>query len=261
MTAGERPHDPEDEKTVKADFHIHTPESKCYGDPHATYEQVVDAAIAAGLQAIAVTDHNTTLGIDPIRKLAHETELAVFPGIEVSTRAGHMLAIFDRNTPISEMDDFLDYIGASYPARGDGTIPVSDSMEKVIQKIDERGGIAVAAHIERWPTGFLQTKESRRTKQRIHSSPYLTALEITQPQNRELWNKGKMRGFPKRCACIQGSDAHALEEIARRPVYLRIPSLDLKGLRTAFNDYEDRVIFDEAGLFPRSGAAAKPGFY
>jgi L-lysine 2,3-aminomutase len=28
-----------------------------------------------------------------------------------------------------------------------------------------------------------------------------------------------------------------------------------------FNDYEDRVIFDEAGLFPKSKAEAKPGFY
>ncbi len=28
-----------------------------------------------------------------------------------------------------------------------------------------------------------------------------------------------------------------------------------------FNDYEDRVIFDEAGLFPKSADEAKPGFY
>ncbi len=28
-----------------------------------------------------------------------------------------------------------------------------------------------------------------------------------------------------------------------------------------FNDYEDRVIFDEAGLFPKSSAEAQPGFY
>ena len=234
-----------DEKTVKADFHIHTPESKCYGDPHATYERIVEATIAAGLQAIAVTDHNTTIGIDPIRKLAHETELAVFPGMEISTKAGHVLAIFDRNTPVPELDDFLDYAGASHISRGDGTIHVSDPMEEVFRKIDERGGIAIAAHIERWPTGFLQTKESRRTKQRIHSSPYLTALEITQPRNRELWNKGLMRGFPTRHACIQGSDAHALEEIGRRPVFLKLPSLDLQGLRTVFNDYEDRIRFPE----------------
>ncbi|UCC61040.1 MAG: PHP domain-containing protein [Dehalococcoidia bacterium] len=245
MTDGEKPNDPADEKTVKADFHIHTPESKCYGDPHATYEQLVDAAIAAGLQAMAVTDHNTTLGIDPMRKLAYDTELAIFPGIEISTKAGHVLAIFDRITPVAELDDLLDYVGASHLARGDGTIPVSDPMDEVFRKIDERGGIAIAAHIERWPTGFLHTKESRRIKQRIHSSPYLTALEITQPQNRDLWNKGQMRGFPTRHACIQGSDAHALEEIGRRPVFLQLPSLNLQGLRTAFNDYEDRIRFPE----------------
>jgi predicted metal-dependent phosphoesterase TrpH len=245
MTDEERPHDPADDQTVKADFHIHTPGSKCYGDPHATYEQIVDAAIATGLQAIAITDHNTTLGIDPLRKLAYGTELVVFPGIEISTVAGHVLAIFDRIAPVAELDDLLDYVGASHTARGDGTISVSDPMDEVFRKIDERGGIAIAAHIERWPTGFLHTKESRRIKQRIHSSPYLTALEITQPQNREHWNKGLMRGFPTSRACIQGSDAHALEEIGRRPVFLKLPSLDLQGLRTAFNDYEDSIRFPE----------------
>jgi len=234
-----------DEKTIKADFHIHTPESKCYSDSIATFERIIEAAVAAGLQAIAVTDHNTKLGIDPVRKLGHDTELAIFPGIEISTKAGHVLAIFDRNTPVTDLDDLLDYVGASPNSRGDGTIHVSDPMEEVFRKIDERGGIAIAAHIERWPTGFLQTKESRRAKQRIHSSPYLTALEITQPQNRELWNKGLVRGFPTKHACIQGSDAHALEEIGRRPVFLKLPSLDLQGLRTAFNDYEECIRFPE----------------
>ncbi|MFC1847908.1 hypothetical protein ACFLXV_01160 [Chloroflexota bacterium] len=245
MTDREQHRSPPGNQFVKVDFHIHTPESKCYSEPHATCAQIIAAALAAGIDVIAVTDHNTVRGIDPARKLAQDNRPAVFPGIEVSTKAGHVLAIFDRETPVTELEDFLDYIGVGGTARGDGTIPANDPIEEVFRKINERGGIAIAAHIERWPTGFLQTKESRRTKQRIHGSQYLAALEITQSHNKDLWSKGLMRGFPKGYACIQGSDAHALEEIGRRPTYLRLPNLDLQGLRTAFNDHEDSIRFPE----------------
>ncbi len=245
MRVGEQADNLVGEGFIKADLHIHTPESKCYSDTLTTPEQVVGAALAAGLEAIAITDHNTVRGLDRVRELGQERGLAVFPGVELSARGGHVLALFDRQTPIPRLADFLDYVGVSAAAKGDGSITISDWIEDVFRKIDEWGGIAIAAHIERWPTGFLQTTERRRVKMRIHSSQYLTALEITQPQNKGLWNKGQVRDYPKKYPCIQGSDAHALDEIGRRPTYLRIPSMDLKGLRLAFNDYESRIRFPE----------------
>jgi PHP family Zn ribbon phosphoesterase len=245
MRVGGQPDNLVGERFIKVDLHTHTPESKCYSDPLTTPEQVVDAALAAGLEAIAVTDHNTVRGLDRVRELAQEKGLAVFPAVELSARGGHVLALFDQETPIPRLDDFLDYVGVSAAGKGDGSITISDWIEDVFRKIDEWGGIAIAAHIERWPTGFLQTTERRRVKMRIHSNPYLTALEITQPQNKGLWNKGQARDYPKKYACIQGSDAHALDEVGRRATYLRIPSLDLKGLRLAFNDYEIKIRFPE----------------
>lgn len=238
--------DHHDTPFTKADFHIHTPESKCYAEPQVTPGQLVGAAHDAGLGAIAVTDHNTAHGIDSIRRLGPERGIIVFPGIEISTTSGHVLALFDTDTPVPAIEDFLDYIGTSAAARGDGTIQARDPIEDVLRKIVERGGIAIAAHVERWPTGFLQTKESRRAKQKIHGSDHLAALEITQPQNREAWNNGMMRGFPRGHACVQGSDAHALEEIGRRPTYLKLVSADLEGLRLALIDHENRVRFPDA---------------
>jgi hypothetical protein len=44
---------------------------------------------------------------------------------------------------------------------------------------------------------------------RIHDNKYLNALEITVPQSKSLWNSGQVRNYPKKYACIQGSDAHA----------------------------------------------------
>ena len=80
---------------------------------------------------------------------------------------------------------------------------------------------------------------------RIHNSHYLAALEITQPQNKDLWNKGQVPDYPKAYACIQCSDAHAPGEIGRRATLLKLPSLNLKGLQMAFQEYEDRIRFPE----------------
>jgi hypothetical protein len=91
----------------------------------------------------------------------------------------------------------------------------NSGIEEVFQKTEDWGGVAIAAHIERWPSGFLETNETRQAKMRIHSNKYLSALEITVPQNKNLWNAGQVRGYPKKYACIQSSDAHALEEIGR----------------------------------------------
>ncbi len=226
-------------------MHVHTPKSTCYSEQSVTPEQIVDAALAVGLEAITITDHNTVGAIDNIRQVAGKKGLFVFPGIELSAKGGHAIAIFDVDTPLEMLEDFLDYIGVAQEGWGDAATMAGDGIEDVFQKIEERGGLAVAAHIERWPSGFLETNESRRVKMRIHSNKYLGALEITVPQHKGLWNTGQVRGYPKKYACIQGSDAHALDEVGRRPVFIQMEQVNLEALRLAFNDYETKIVFPE----------------
>ncbi len=227
----------------KVDLHVHTPKSLCYSDQSVTLEQIVDAALAADLEVIAVTDHNTVEAIDDIRRVARKNDLFVFPGVELSAKDGHVIAVFELDTPVERLENFLDYVGVAREEWGDAAAMTDDGIEEVFQKIEERGGIAIAAHIERWPSGFLETNEPRRVKMRIHSNKYLSALELSVPQDKSLWNAGRMRGYPKKYACIQGSDAHALDEIGRRPVYIQMERVDLEALRSAFLDYEARIVF------------------
>ena len=227
----------------KVDMHIHTPASMCYGEKSATPEQIVLAAIASGLEAITVTDHNTVAAVDDIRMVAGKNGLTVFPGIELSSRGGHVIAIFELDTPVKQLEEFLDNAGITPDGQGDAANMTEDNIEEVFQRIDRCGGIAIAAHIERWPSGFLETNEPRQVKMRIHNSQYLSALEITVPQNKSLWNEGEVRGYPKKYACIQGSDAHAPGEIGRRPVYIQMDQLGLAALRAAFMDYKTRIAF------------------
>ncbi|RLC71167.1 MAG: hypothetical protein DRI26_05700 [Chloroflexi bacterium] len=236
----------------KIDLHVHTPVSSCYVDyirPEAniktSLEEIVDAAIAAGLDAIAITDHNSADGIEGIREIGRRNGLCIFPGVEISARGGHVLAIFDQDTPVERLHRLVELLGFDEEQRGHGFHETAMWLDEVFQRIEESGGLAIASHIDRRPKGFIAGEVPLQDKQRIYNSRYLSALEITIPSDRARWNQGLMPNFPKGYACIQGSDAHEPREIGRRPIYVDIPTIDLDGLRLAFREYEARIRFPE----------------
>ncbi|HEX3148744.1 MAG TPA: PHP domain-containing protein [Gemmataceae bacterium] len=63
----------------RADLHTHT----TFSDGTHTPESLVDRAIRAGLKAIAVTDHDTTAGVEPARSAANGA-IEVIAGVEVT---------------------------------------------------------------------------------------------------------------------------------------------------------------------------------
>jgi predicted metal-dependent phosphoesterase TrpH len=236
----------------RVDLHIHSPLSACYVDsmrPEAgrttTPEQIVDAALAAGLDAIALTDHNGADMIDTIRAAAGAHGLAIFPGTEISTRGGHLLAIFDIDVEANRIRELLAEIGFSPEQSGDGFQRTDVWMDAVMEAIAERGGLAIPAHVDREPRGFLASDERPSDKARIYHHPSLAALEITDPSRRERWLRGTdpRYGLPR--ACIQSSDAHAPEEIGRRPTLFRLESICLSELRAAFAEPQERIRFPE----------------
>ena len=98
---------------LKADLHVHTPASRDVADKWkgVSAETVVGFALEKGLDMIAVTDHNTAEFCDSMAKASAGTKLTVFPGIEISTAQGHVLAIFDVGTPGKKLEDLLIGLG------------------------------------------------------------------------------------------------------------------------------------------------------
>lgn len=79
---------------MKADLHIHTTES----DGRLTVEEVLAEARKSGLTHLALTDHETTAGVDKAVKAGSDYGIEVIPGIEFNTIYGdeeiHLLAYY-----------------------------------------------------------------------------------------------------------------------------------------------------------------------
>jgi len=87
---------------MKIDFHVHTKESPCSKMP---IEVALEKAKEAGLDAIAVVNHN-------VKPLVYKgkSKVKIIPGVEVSTKEGHLLVIntnktFTRGSPAQEVID------------------------------------------------------------------------------------------------------------------------------------------------------------
>jgi ABC-type lipoprotein export system ATPase subunit len=96
-------------KWYKCDLHLHTTASECFAVREATPEQWVDRAIEQGLHCVAVTDHNTPLGIKAIQEAAKDKPLTVFPGVEITCDPSkvHLLILFDPTKGEDEIKSFL----------------------------------------------------------------------------------------------------------------------------------------------------------
>ena len=88
-------------KTV--DLHVHS----CRSDGTLTPSELVDLALRKGLSAFALTDHDTTAGLDEAVRCAAGRDIEVIPGIEFSTeykgRDIHILGLsIDWHSPAFE---------------------------------------------------------------------------------------------------------------------------------------------------------------
>jgi predicted metal-dependent phosphoesterase TrpH len=114
---------------MKFDLHIHTFYSK-YGfnrfDSIIRPRELIKIALKRNLDGVAITDHNTTKGINPCLKenRSLDNKLQIIPGCEISSKEGHILALGIKKWGEKKH------------------LPAVD----VVEKIKDLGGIAVGAH-------------------------------------------------------------------------------------------------------------------
>jgi hypothetical protein len=134
----------------KADLHVHTPASACFIEQGVGPEDIVERALAEGLVAIAVTDHNTGAWVDRIKEAARGRGLTVFPGVEITVAPGvHVVALLPTDRTTAHVDHLLSLLGIAPDRRGDSTALVTRyGVQEVVTVIHENGALPVLAHVD-----------------------------------------------------------------------------------------------------------------
>ena len=230
----------------KFDLHVHTPASHDYrGDrgPEGC-KALIRAALLAGVSGLAITDHNTPAGIEPmqqaliaLRETMPENDplaallpaFALFPGAEVTCASGtHMLAVFPPGSPRDQVSILLNDCGIRPVRYGDKDAQAKCSEQEFCECAARQGALAIAAHVDAH-RGALKLQDGQ-PQIHLFNHPDLSALEI---HNGPVTLPTEVR---RRHAFVSGSDAHCPEDVCPRFTWLRMTEPSFEGLRLALQD-------------------------
>lgn len=223
---------------IYTDFHIHTALSPC-GDADMTPNNIVNMAIIKGLDAIAITDHNSVENALACMEVGKECGLLVIPGMELQTREEvHVVCLFP---DIESALIFQDYVYSKLPPlknnvklfgeqlvldRNDEIIYHNDrlllssadmTLRDAFNKVNELNGAFIPAHIDRDAYGIINTLGFIPDDIQIRTLEYKSAEGL-----RRLINSGIVKdGYN----FIQSSDAHYLQDISERQNEMEVDEL------------------------------------
>ncbi|MHB1355150.1 MAG: PHP domain-containing protein [Anaerolineae bacterium] len=213
-------------QSLRVDLHIHTIASPC-AEIEMLPSLVVERAIALGIGCIAITDHNTAENVEAVQRCAVGKQLAVIPGMEVQTREeAHVLCLFDTLAQVLQWQEMIYAALPSIKNREDvfGSqlvvdendqfvhmidrmllVATSFSVDEVVSKVRQLGGIVIAAHVDRQAYSLLAVLGF------IPGDLDLAGLEIS----RATQLSEARRRFPQlgNWPLITNSDAHRLGDM------------------------------------------------
>ena len=224
----------------RVDLHVHSPESYDFEREQADEPDWlgwVEAGRDAGLDAVAVTDHNTAAGISELRAVTEQTNDApvLFPGVELTADDGvHLLLLLDPASRQPDIEDLLSRAGVAPDARGEEEARSALSVEQILSQLGNEA-LVVGAHVNR-SKGILTEHEGQQ-RLAVLSHPNLAAVEVDpQTELDESWLDGSKSEVGREVSQIWASDAHNRKQIGRRFTWVKMTRPDLEGLRLALLD-------------------------
>ena len=169
-------------KTVIGDFHVHTLLSPC-AEIEMTPHHIVMQAAEYGIQLLAVTDHNASANAVAAIQAGERYGIKVFPGME--------------DNFVAEEERML--LG-----------PLQLSAQEVVRKVNEIGGLCLAAHIDR-PAYSLLVQLGF-----IPNDMGLQGVEISRNSLVEL-EQLKLKRLSGNLPYVTNSDAHRMLEFLEGP--------------------------------------------
>jgi predicted metal-dependent phosphoesterase TrpH len=193
----------------RADLQLHSD----LGDGLNSPAEILAAAEAIGLDIIALTDHDDIRGSFLLRDLAakRRSPVTVVTGIEVTTRAGHLLALFVEDE-----------------------IPMFRTLPETVMAIHRAGGIAIVPHPLSYLTFSVGERALRALAARGDRTSFVDGIEVRNPSYAGRVRSGRARQLNEhvlRVAETGSSDAHHAKLVGT--AWTEFPGDGLEALRAA----------------------------
>ena len=258
----------------RIDLHLHTPGSKDWQEPDASYLDILRKAEQEGLDIIAFTDHNTIAGyaammqeisdlerweasgrlrederdkLEEYRRLLNE--ILVLPGLELTATFGfHILAIFDNDTQIRTIEHVLLRLNVppAYLDKGETEVGPTTDVLTAYHVLADAGALVIAAHANTsHGVAMFGLDLGGQTRIAYTQDPNLHGLEVTDLEAKRRrttasFFNGSKPQYPRRMHCIQGSDAHRIVGnrnnlgVGERTTEVLLPEVSFDALKAVF---------------------------
>jgi hypothetical protein len=215
----------------------------------------VQKALEQGLDAVAITDHNTAENVVAVREAAEriardsqqappQRQLVVFGGMEINTMEEiHILALFQNDEELFSMQELIynnlpgennpDYFGPQYIVDSKDYVEginehlligaTTLSLERIIDAVHERSGLVIASHIDRESFSLISQLGF------VPPDLELDAVEFS-PYYRDSQVEPAKINFPS----VFFSDSHQPEDIGRICTVFYVEQPTIEEIRKAF---------------------------
>ncbi len=225
-----------------ADLHIHSCLSPC-GELEMSPLRIAERAKDVGLDLIAVCDHNSAENAEAVLEACSKRNLSVIAGMEITTSEEiHIVGLFpDVSAALAAQEVVYenlpgkndeDVFGIQVVANSDDEVEGFNSrlligatalnLQEVIDLIHNKGGLAIAAHIDRASFSLISQLGF------IPEGLELDGVEVASTADYgDFVDQGT-----KQWTVLTSSDAHRLEEIGskRTTIYAAEPTFNEVGL-------------------------------
>lgn len=241
-------------KAFRADLHIHSCLSPC-ADLDMSPRAIVEKSLEEGLDIIALCDHNSAENVGAALRMGAKRGITVIPGMEINTREEvHILALFEDEAQALDMQRtvYSHLKGTNRPELFGDQVVANEldevegfndrlligatglTLQEVIGKIHDLGGLSIASHIDR-PSYSLLSQLGF-----VPPDIKLNGVEISRAMKKEEIDS-QIPGLGE-LPMIRSSDAHFLKDIGKAFTSYFIEAPNLKELSLAFAGKENRKI-------------------
>ena len=220
------------------DFHIHSCLSPC-GDEDSTPNNIVNMALLKGLNAIALSDHNTGKNCPAAMAVGKKNGLVVLPAMELTTCEDiHILCLFEKYEDLQKLENHIqstrlkirnrpEVFGRQLIMNENDEVTGEEETLLIVSSgvsVDEAaalvkgfGGIPVPAHIDKQANGIVGI---------LGAFDYGLGFDIVECAGDAGVN------LPK----ITDSDAHYLWDISEAEHFIEAETCSAHGVFTALKN-------------------------